>query len=105
MPQTEIAAPPAARARLRIGARAQRLADRLILAAHRLAERLERVPSEFGKAGPVDEGDAGAVANEWLRCLRLWADYNPEELFALKAGAAVLAVVLVGFWLLVGLVR
>jgi hypothetical protein len=102
---TESAAPLRASLRRRIGARARRLAAALALKAHAWADRQERLPSEFGKAGDVDASDARAVAREWLRCLRVWADYNPEEVFAFKAGAAVLGAVLVGLWILVGLVR
>jgi hypothetical protein len=85
--------------------RAQRLGENLVLRAHHAADRLERLPAEFGKAGPVDESDPRAVAREWLRCARLWVDCNPEEVFALKAGAALLAVAIIAFWLLVGMVR
>ena len=75
-----------------------------MLRGHRIADRFDRLPNEFGKNGPVDETDAGAVLGEWRRCLRLWADYSPEEVFALKWGAALLGAVAVGLWIVIGAV-
>jgi hypothetical protein len=53
----------------------------------------------------VDAADPDAVTAEWMRCLRSWAGYNPEEVFALKAGAALLLATLAGLWLLIALMR
>jgi hypothetical protein len=86
-------------------ARIRRAVAVLTLRAHRLADRLDIVPDEFGKAEPVDEADASTVAAEWLRCLRLWASYNPEEVFALKIGAALLGALAAGLWILVAMMR
>ena len=65
-----------------------RLRDRLVLWLHAQAERLDRVPADFASA--IDTTDAHAVRGEWIRLARLWADHNPEELLAWKAGVAVL---------------
>jgi hypothetical protein len=107
MAQTELAAtgPPkkpsnwARRARSVVG----RAGDGLALAAHRLADRLDLVPSEFGRDSLVDETDARRVRAEWLRCLRLWSAYNPEEVFALQVGGGLLAATLVALWLAIAL--
>lgn len=77
----------------------------LVLGAHRLADRFDLVPADFGAENPVDVHDARAVGAEWLRRLRSWADYNPEEVFALKVGGGMLAIALVGLWLLVAVMR
>lgn len=90
---------PAAGGRLRLAA------ESLILWLHRKADRWDLIPSEFGEEAPVDQSDAGAVAREWLRQLRLWAAYNPEEVLALKAGVAILGAALLGLVILVGAVR
>ena len=86
---------PRAKQQGRGGGLLQRALDALVLKAHALAVRLDRVPESFGDAAPVDENDAGAVRREWLRQLHQWADYSPEEVFALKAGGLMLAVVVV----------
>lgn len=78
-----------------------RLLDRLVLRAHRLADRLEAVPPDFGAEAAVDETDAGAVRREWLRLVRQWADSSPEEVFAYKVGAALLGAALLGLLVLV----
>jgi hypothetical protein len=72
-----------------------------VLQVHRLAERLDLTPLEFGRAEPVDESDASAVFGEWLRLIRLWADYSPEQVFALKAGGALLLIAIVGMWIVI----
>ncbi len=77
--------------------------DRLVLAAHRLAVRLDWIPQEFATAHPVDESDPKAVTAEWRRLAKLWADYNGETLFALKAGALMLGVGLGAVLLLVAI--
>lgn len=82
-----------------------RLRDRAILWAHREAERRDRIPAEFGAASPVDTSDADAVLREWIRQARLWADYNPEEMLALKAGAAVLGGALLVLIVLIRAIR
>lgn len=77
----------------------------LILGAHRMADRFDLLPPEFAAAAPVDETAPEAVLAEWVRCLRLWADYSPEEVFGLKVGAGLLFATLVGLWVIVGLMR
>lgn len=84
---------------------AGRLGDAIVLAGHRLATAVDAAPAEFGAESPVDETDARAVRREWIRCLRLWASYNPEEVFALKVGAALLALAIVGLWAMIGLLH
>ncbi len=69
--------------------------DAAVLRLHALAVRLDQVPSEFGDVEPVDETDARAVRAEWLRQYRIWADSNPERLFAIKVGGLLLGVPLV----------
>jgi hypothetical protein len=76
-----------------------------VLRAHRLADRNELLPPEFGVESPVDEADAQAVLDEWSRCLRLWASYSPEQVFALKVGAAMLVAFLVALWVVIGMMR
>lgn len=78
--------------------------DRLVLAAHRTADRFDLVPPEFGRETPVDESDAKSVRREWWRYLRLWSAYNPEEVFALKVGGVLLATAIVALWLAIALV-
>ncbi|MCR5875319.1 hypothetical protein LRS10_14685 [Phenylobacterium sp. J426] len=68
------------------------LVDAAVLRLHALAVRLDRVPSEFGDVAPVDETDPRAVRAEWLRQYRIWADSNPERLFAIKVGGLLLGV-------------
>src|SRR5688500_10003177 len=84
----------AAPSRLKISRLVRRGADAATLRAHALAVRLDRVPETFGEETAVDETDARAVRAEWVRLVRAWADYSPEEVFALKAGALGLAGVL-----------
>ena len=93
------AAPRGGRSRLR------RAGDATVLWLHRLADRFDLVPTEFGRDTEVDDTDAGSIAREWRRQAKLWADYNPEEMFALKAGAAGLGLGLVVLLMLVGAVR
>ena len=83
----------------------RRRLDLLMLHAHRLADRFERLPTDFGSQGPVDETDARAVLAEWRRCLRLWIDYNPEEVFFLKVGGGLLAAAILALWVMIGLIR
>jgi len=78
-----------------------RLVDTAILKAHALAGRYEVIPDDFGHHGSVDETQARAVLAEWVRCARLWAGYNPEQIFALKVGAGLLLLLIVGLWLMV----
>jgi hypothetical protein len=73
-----------------------RLFDTLTVKLHAAAERLDALPQEFGDTVPVDTTDPVALRREWLRQLRMWASYNPEDVFALKAGAAIGALALVG---------
>lgn len=87
--------------RQRLGARTRVAGARIVLWLHRQAERLDLVPAEFGDETPVDPSDGGALAREWLRQARQWAAYNPEEMLALKAGAALLAAALVALILIV----
>lgn len=87
------------------GRRAGRACRRLMLAAHRLAERLDLVPPAFGDGRELDMADAGAVAREWLHQLRRrMADY-PEEAFAWKAGACILGGLLLTLIVTVGAIR
>jgi hypothetical protein len=72
--------------------------------ASTLAIRLDRVPDGFGDEVPVDETDPKALRREWLRQLHLWADYSPEEVFALKAGALMLGGVLVALLIAVAVI-
>ena len=74
----------------------------LILRAHALAERLDLAPPEFGRGRSLRMTDAEQVVGEWLRQLRRWAAFYPEEAFAWKIGAAVLALALTGLVLAVG---
>lgn len=78
--------------------------DRLVLVAHKAADRFDLVPPEFGRESPIDESDARSVRQEWWRYLRLWSAYNPEEVFALKVGGVLLATAVVALWLAIGLV-
>jgi hypothetical protein len=109
MPRTGIAAPKPAQASASLWRRTAALPgharDAAVLFGHRLAARLDLIPPEFGSETPLDETDPKAVLAEWLRYLRLWAGYNPEELFALKVGAAMLLAALVALWMAVGLLR
>lgn len=98
-------APPPARFGARVAARLRTNLERLVLWLHRQAERWDLVPAEFGDETPVDPGDARAVAREWLRQARLWASYNPEEMFALKAGGAALGAALIALVILVAAIR
>jgi hypothetical protein len=50
----------------------------------------------------VDAADAQAVAAEWVRRFRLWAAYNPERMFALKAGALALGLLIAALLIGVG---
>ena len=76
-----------------------------ILWAHAAADRLDWLPSEWGRDAEVDMADAGAVAGEWVRRLRHWAADYPEDALAWKIGAAVLAAVLAGLVAVVGVIR
>lgn len=81
----------------------RRVRDGLVLSLHRLADRLEWLPPEFGAEAPVADDDAPAVVAEWIRCARHWASYNPEEVFALKVGAVMLIGAVLAFWLAISL--
>ena len=102
MARTELATPSPKKQSVRLVRKAGswfgRLGDQGSLALHRLADRFDLVPPEFGRETPVDESDARSVRVEWLRYLRLWAAYNPEEVFALKVGGALLATTVVALW-------
>ena len=103
MPQTDIAAPAPERPEGRLRAVRRRALAELALRAHRLADRLDRLPDEFGKAGAVDETNAAEVVREWRRCLARWAADSPEQVFAVKVGAGLLAMAVISLWILVGL--
>jgi hypothetical protein len=75
--------------------------ERAVLWLHGLADRLDLIPAEFGRDAPVDAADGGALAKEWLRQARLWADHNPEEMLGLKVGAVLLGGALVALIVLV----
>jgi len=81
------------------------LLHRLALWLHGQAERFDLVPTEYGQEVQVDPADARSVAAEWLRQGKLWAAYNPEQVLALKVGAAVLGLVLVALAMLAGSIR
>ena len=76
-----------------------RLGGGAVLALHRMADRLDLVPPEFGGEAPVDTGDARATLAEWVRCFRHWAGYNPGQVFALKVGGGLLLAGILFFWL------
>lgn len=99
------AAAHAPAARPRTPRRSNRAWERAVLWVHRQADRFDLIPAEFGREAEVDDTDAGSIAREWRRQARLWADYNPEEMFALKAGAVGLGLGLVVLLMLVGAVR
>jgi len=88
----------------RLAATAGRLCRSLILRTHALAERLDLAPAEFGKGRALRMDDAEALLGEWLRQLRRWAAFNPEEAFAWKIGGALLGVVLAGLVVAVALI-
>ena len=88
------AAEPRATPRAWFAGVAGRLLDAAVLKAHALAVRFDRVPDSFGVDVALDEADPKALRREWLRQLHLWADYSPEQVFALKAGALMLGAVL-----------
>ncbi|HKR89764.1 MAG TPA: hypothetical protein VJS38_16455 [Phenylobacterium sp.] len=75
------------------------MTGRLVLAVHRLADRLDLLPSEFDAESRIDRNDATAVLAEWIRYARFWASYNPEEMFALKVGGAMLLAGVLALWL------
>jgi hypothetical protein len=85
--------------------RLRRMGERLVIWLHREAQRRDLVPAEFGEREPVDETDAAALVREWTRQARLWADYNPEEMLALKAGAIGLGAALLVLVVLIGAIR
>jgi hypothetical protein len=85
--------------------RLKRARDGAVVWLHRQAERLDLVPQAFGEETPVDAGDAKSLAREWLRQARLWADYSPEQVLAIKTGAVALAVALLVLVILVGAIR
>lgn len=87
-------APPAGALRFRPGG----LAGRAVVRLHALVDRLDQTPAEFGRDRPVDTANPNEVAAEWLRLLRRWAAYNPEEVFAMKVGTAMLLLALAGLW-------
>jgi len=103
---SQAAAPaPAARPRTPLKARVRRAGERAVLWLHRQADRFDVIPTEFGEDVEVDQTDARAILREWLRQARLWAGYNPEEMFALKAGAVAVGLALLMLVALVGAVR
>jgi len=100
--ELDLEAPAVARQR---PGRLRRMGDRLVIWLHREAQRRDLVPAEFGEREPVDEADARALVREWTRQAQLWADYNPEELLALKAGAVGLGAALLVLIILIGAIR
>ena len=91
MTRTDAAGPdPPGRAERPLG---RRIADTLVLAAHRLTIRCGLLPPEFGRDVPVDANDPAALRAEWARYFRLWRSRQPEEIFALQLAAALLAAV------------
>lgn len=94
----------AASASSSLGSIPRRIFDTATLKLHALAVRLDEVPQEFGDAEPVDTSNPTALRREWLRQLKMWASYNPEDVFALKAGAVAGVVVLAGVLVVVAAV-
>lgn len=92
-------APPKAAERLK------RASEGAVVWLHRQADRMDLVPPEFGDEAPVDANDAGSLLREWLRQVKLWAAYSPEQVLAIKIGAAALAAALVVLVILVGAIR
>jgi hypothetical protein len=107
-PELDLERPPSASGpdmRHRAASALRTASDSTVLWLHRQADRFDLVPTEFGREAEVDPGDARSVAREWWRQARLWAAYNPEEMFALKVGAVAFGAALIGLVLLVGAVR
>lgn len=98
------AAQPRATLQARFAGLVERALDIAVLRGHALAVRLDRLPGGFGDEAAVDEADPKALRLEWLRQFHLWADYNPEEVFALKAGALMLGGVLVVLLIVVAVI-
>lgn len=111
LPQLDLEAPSASapvrerRFRQAVAHRLRGAAEGFVRWLHRQADRFDLIPSDFGKDVEVDETDATALVREWRRQARLWAAYNPEEMFALKAGGAALGVALVVLVVIVRAVR
>jgi len=106
MPELDVQEPPAAGAPKRQGMdRLKRTGESAVVWLHRRAERLDLLPPEFGVETPVDAEDAGSLLREWLRQVKLWAAYSPEQVLALKTGAVALALALVVLVVLVGAIR
>ena len=70
---------------------------------HRLADRLELIPPEFDAESRLAPDDAPAILAEWIHWVRRWAGHNPEEVFALKVGAAMLLGGVLCFWLAIAI--
>lgn len=106
MPELDIQEPPSAEApKTRAVDRLKHAGERAVVWLHRHAERLDLLPAEFGDETPVDAEDAGSLLREWLRQVKLWAAYSPEQVLALKIGAGALALALVALIVLVGAIR
>jgi len=100
-PELDLKDPPTARPPERL----KRAGESTLVWLHRQALRLDLVPAAFGDEAPVDENDAGSLVREWRRQLRLWADYSPEQVLAIKLGSLALGVALVVLVILVGTIR
>ena len=101
----DLEAPSATREGLRHEGRLRRAGAGLVIWLHRQAQRRDLIPTEFGERAPVDENDAGSLLREWARQAKLWADYNPEEMLALKAGTVALGAALLVMIVLIGAIR
>lgn len=97
---------PAVKPSLKVSleARLRRAAKQSVLWLHAQADRFDLIPAEFGQEAQVDTASARSVAREWLRQLKLWMAYNPEEMLAIKAGVAALGVALIVLVVIVGAV-
>jgi hypothetical protein len=100
-PELDLKNPPAAKPAERL----KRASEGAVVWLHRQADRMDLVPPEFGDEAPVDASDAKSLLREWLRQVKLWADYSPEQVLALKTGAIALAVALLALVILVGAIR
>lgn len=97
--ESQVSEPPVATARPNV---VRQYGEKLVLFLHRQAERMDLLPSEFGDQDPVDANDAGSLLREWRRHARIWADCSPEQVLALKVGAAVLGAALAVLIVLIG---
>jgi hypothetical protein len=89
----------------KLGERLQRAGEGTVVWLHKQADRMDLLPPEFGDEAEVDASDAKSLVREWLRQVKLWAAYSPEQVLAIKVGAVVLAGALLALIVLVGAIR